>query len=67
MSVLGRRGIHYFQKLNSANIPSALIEKGQNRVIEASLTLIRERAKLKVCWSEEQLLSFPIILLAGSL
>ena len=53
MSVLGRRGIHYFQKLNAANIPTALIEKGQNRVIEASLTLIRERAKLKVCCFNE--------------
>ncbi|KAG7013383.1 Arginase 1, mitochondrial, partial [Cucurbita argyrosperma subsp. argyrosperma] len=48
MSVLGRRGIHYFQKLNSANVPTSLIQKGQNRVIEASLTLIRERAKLKI-------------------
>ncbi|XP_023548510.1 arginase 1, mitochondrial [Cucurbita pepo subsp. pepo] len=47
MSVLGRRGIHYFHKLNSANVPTSLIQKGQNRVIEASLTLIRERAKLK--------------------
>lgn len=36
------------QKLKAANIPSDLIEKGQNRVIDASLTLIRERAKLKV-------------------
>lgn len=35
-------------KLNAANIPTDLLEKGQNRVIEASLTLIRERAKLKV-------------------
>jgi arginase len=48
MSTIGRRGIHYFQKLNAANIPAALIEKGQSRVIDASLTLIRERAKLKV-------------------
>ncbi|XP_062157197.1 arginase 1, mitochondrial [Alnus glutinosa] len=47
MSTIGRRGIHYFQKLNAANIPAALIEKGQSRVIDASLTLIRERAKLK--------------------
>lgn len=36
------------QKLNAANVPNDLIEKGQNRVIDASLTLIRERAKLKV-------------------
>ncbi|KAF2303469.1 hypothetical protein GH714_018682 [Hevea brasiliensis] len=47
MSVVGRRGIHYLQKLKAANIPAELIEKGQNRVIDASLTLIRERAKLK--------------------
>lgn len=47
-SMLGRRGVHYLQKLKAANIPTALLEKGQNRVIDASLTLIRERAKLKV-------------------
>ena len=41
-------GIRYLHKLNAANVPTELIEKGQNRVIEASLTLIRERAKLKV-------------------
>ncbi|XP_077245112.1 arginase 1, mitochondrial isoform X1 [Tasmannia lanceolata] len=44
---MGRKGIHYLQKLNAANVPAALIENGQNRVIDASLTLIRERAKLK--------------------
>lgn len=48
MSIIGRRGIHYLQKLKAANVPDVLIEKGQNRVIDASLTLIRERAKLKV-------------------
>jgi arginase len=42
------RGIHYLSKLKAANIPPELLEKGQNRVIDASLTLIRERAKLKV-------------------
>ncbi|KAJ8748980.1 hypothetical protein K2173_013419 [Erythroxylum novogranatense] len=47
MSILGRRGIHYLHKLNAASIPADLIEKGQSRVIDASLTLIRERAKLK--------------------
>lgn len=48
MSTIGQRGVHYLQKLKAANVPAALIEKGQNRVIDASLTLIRERAKLKV-------------------
>ncbi|PRQ57572.1 putative arginase [Rosa chinensis] len=47
MSIIGRRGIHYLQKLNSPNVPTDLIHKGQNRVIDASLTLIREKAKLK--------------------
>nr|ACJ84926.1 unknown [Medicago truncatula] len=47
MSTIARRGIHYMQRLNSANVSSALLENGQNRVIDASLTLIRERAKLK--------------------
>ncbi|KAJ6404685.1 hypothetical protein OIU84_012784 [Salix udensis] len=44
MSIIGKRGIHY---LKTANIPPELLERGQNRVIDASLTLIRERAKLK--------------------
>ncbi|OIT08217.1 PREDICTED: arginase 1, mitochondrial [Nicotiana attenuata] len=47
MKSAGRMGIHYMQKLNAANVPKELVENGHNRVIEASLTLIRERAKLK--------------------
>lgn len=35
------------QRLRDANIPAELIAKGQNRVIDASLTLIRESAMLK--------------------
>jgi len=35
--------------LNAAKVSAAMLEKGQNRVIDASLTLIRERAKLKAC------------------
>ncbi|CAN1308070.1 hypothetical protein LINPERPRIM_LOCUS27228 [Linum perenne] len=41
-------GCTTWKRLKAANIPNDLIEKGQNRVIDASLTLIRERAKLKV-------------------
>lgn len=52
MRSAGRMGIHYMQKLHASNVPKELVEKGQNRVIEASLTLIRERAKLKVCYFE---------------
>ncbi|XP_042014242.1 arginase 1, mitochondrial-like isoform X2 [Salvia splendens] len=47
MKNVGRMGIHYLQRLNAENVPKDLIEKAQVRVIEASLTLIRERAKLK--------------------
>ncbi|CAN1181952.1 Arginase 1, mitochondrial [Linum perenne] len=47
MSMILRRGMHYLERLKAANVPNDLIEKGQNRVIDASLTLIRERAKLK--------------------
>ncbi|XLU46340.1 hypothetical protein S245_041154 [Arachis hypogaea] len=47
MSGIARKGIHYLQRLNASNVSTAMLEKGQNRVIEASLTLIRERAKLK--------------------
>ncbi|GMI90721.1 arginine amidohydrolase 1 [Hibiscus trionum] len=42
-----RRGIHYLRQLQAANLPSDVIQQGQNRVIEASLSLIREQAKLK--------------------
>jgi len=35
------------QRLNSANVSHALLEKAQNRVIDAALTFIRERAKFK--------------------
>ena len=48
MRNIARKGIHYWQKPSAANVPAELIENGQNRVIDASLTLIRERAKLKV-------------------
>lgn len=34
-------------RLDAAKVSAALLEKGQSRVIDASLTLIRERAKLK--------------------
>ncbi|CAL5331420.1 unnamed protein product [Camellia sinensis] len=47
MRNIGRMGIRYLHNLNAANVPNELIENGQKRVIEASLTLIRERAKLK--------------------
>ncbi|PSS24150.1 Arginase [Actinidia chinensis var. chinensis] len=47
MTNFGKMGIRYLHKLNAATVPIELIEKGQNRVIEASLTLIRDRAKLK--------------------
>ncbi|KAG6427983.1 hypothetical protein SASPL_112231 [Salvia splendens] len=47
MKSVARKGIHYLHKLNAEHIPKHVLEKGQARVIEASLTLIRERAKLK--------------------
>ncbi|KNA16731.1 hypothetical protein SOVF_086490 [Spinacia oleracea] len=47
MQHVARRGIHQLQRLNAAKVPADVIEKGQNRVIDASLTLIRESAKLK--------------------
>ncbi|XP_062091615.1 arginase 1, mitochondrial [Humulus lupulus] len=47
VSKIWRRGAHYLQKRNATSVPADLLEKGQNRVIDASLTLIRERAKLK--------------------
>lgn len=49
MKSAGSMGINYMQKLLTSNVPKELVKKGQDRVVEASLTLIRERAKLKVC------------------
>lgn len=48
MSTIARRGFHYMQRLNSANVSPALLEKAQNHVIDAALAFIRERAKFKV-------------------
>ena len=47
MANIGKRAIHYLHKLSAANIPTDLIEKGENSVIDASLTSIRKRARLK--------------------
>lgn len=47
MQHIARRGIHHLQKLTASHVSADLIEKGQNRIIDASLTLIRENAKLK--------------------
>lgn len=64
MNSIGRRGIHCLHKLNAANVPSELIENGQNRVIEASLTLIRERAKLKVLLVSFESITISVCLLS---
>lgn len=53
MQSVAKRGIHNTQRLNNnvtagkGVVPPELIEKGQEKVIEASLSLIRERAILK--------------------
>ncbi|TMW93909.1 hypothetical protein EJD97_010995 [Solanum chilense] len=47
MKSAGSMGINYMQKLLTSNVPKEVVKKGQDRVVEASLTLIRERAKLK--------------------
>uniref|UniRef100_A0A7C8ZZB7 arginase n=1 Tax=Opuntia streptacantha TaxID=393608 RepID=A0A7C8ZZB7_OPUST len=55
MQNVARRGIHYMQKLNKAAGPSSgngvvppeMLREGQEEVIKASLSLIRERARLK--------------------
>ncbi|OMP00346.1 Ureohydrolase [Corchorus capsularis] len=46
-SMMRSRGIHYLQQMKAAKVPLDLIEKGQERIIDASLTLIRETAKLR--------------------
>jgi arginase len=44
----GTRWIHHVRRLSAAKVSTDALERGQSRVIDASLTLIRERAKLKV-------------------
>ncbi|CAI0393739.1 unnamed protein product [Linum tenue] len=64
MPTVWRRGVHYFEGLKAANIPNELIEKGQSRVIDSSLILIHERAKLKaelLCVSEGVVASASLI------
>ncbi|KAG2564652.1 hypothetical protein PVAP13_7NG077656 [Panicum virgatum] len=43
----GTKWIHHIQRLCAAKVSAEAVERGQSRVIDASLTLIRERAKLK--------------------
>ncbi|GAU36730.1 hypothetical protein TSUD_318280 [Trifolium subterraneum] len=48
MSNIARRGLHYIVQRKVADVVSkSSLENGQNRVIDASLSLIREKAKLK--------------------
>ncbi|KAK7349647.1 hypothetical protein VNO77_07170 [Canavalia gladiata] len=47
ISRIGRRGIHCWEKLCDESIPHEVLEPAQQNVINASLTLIRETAKLK--------------------
>ncbi|CAN6562640.1 unnamed protein product [Malus baccata var. baccata] len=49
MSIIARRGIHFLHKLNAENVPVALIEKGESRVIDASLTLIDREGPERSC------------------
>ncbi|XP_061355893.1 arginase-like [Gastrolobium bilobum] len=47
MSRIGRRGLHSMRELYGEKISRESVDSAQKRVIDASLTLIRERAKLK--------------------
>ncbi|TVU06860.1 hypothetical protein EJB05_46912, partial [Eragrostis curvula] len=43
----GTKWFQHLQRLSASKVSAEAVERGQNRVIDASLTLIRERAKLK--------------------
>ncbi|GJN38319.1 hypothetical protein PR202_gb27349 [Eleusine coracana subsp. coracana] len=47
----GTKWFQHLQRLSASKVSAEAVERGQNRVIDASLTLIRERAKLKVLLS----------------
>ncbi|KAL6311499.1 hypothetical protein AAG906_009799 [Vitis piasezkii] len=56
-----KEGIHYWQKLNAANVPAELIENGQNRVIDASLLLFGELVRaLGGALASSSLLGVPL-------
>ena len=58
----GTKWIHHIQRLSAVKVSAEAVERGQSRVIDASLTLIRERAKLKVSPS----LKIPFLFLGFS-
>lgn len=49
------------QRLNAANVSPALLEKAQNRVIDAALTLIREKAKLQVKINAQVIIAYILL------
>jgi hypothetical protein len=64
----GTKWIHHIQRLSAVKVSAEAVERGQSRVIDASLTLIRERAKLKVSPSLKIssffFLAFPLMALS---
>jgi arginase len=44
----GTKWFQHLRRLSSSKVSAEAVERGQSRVIDASFTLIRERAKLKV-------------------
>ncbi|KAI3449111.1 hypothetical protein Pfo_005776 [Paulownia fortunei] len=47
MNRIGTRGIHYMKNLKAANVPKDAISDDTAKIVETSVKLIRERAKLK--------------------
>ncbi|KAL6650214.1 hypothetical protein ACP70R_009139 [Stipagrostis hirtigluma subsp. patula] len=43
----GTKWLHNLRRLSATKVAAEAVEQGQSRVMDASLTLIRERAKLK--------------------
>lgn len=66
----GTKWIHHIQRLSAAKVSAEAVERGQSRVIDASLTLIRERAKLKVSasigWLPSLKIPAPMILILST-
>jgi hypothetical protein len=55
---MGGAAARWIQRLSAARISTEALQRGQSRVIDASLTLIRERAKLKVALPSHPLFSY---------
>ncbi|KAK7349649.1 hypothetical protein VNO77_07173 [Canavalia gladiata] len=67
MSSIGCRSMHSMRRLYAAKIAGDSLEKGRNGVIDASLKLIREKAKLEAFWKKAIYIKAEAVFVQGEL